>query len=41
MTDDDGRFDGIVVDNDTLDYCYGHITATDSAVACGLLIREK
>ena len=41
MTDDDGRFDGIVVDNDTLDYCYAHITATDRAVACGLLIREN
>ena len=41
MTDEDGRFDGIVVDNDTLDYCYAHITPTDRAVACGLLIREK
>jgi hypothetical protein len=41
MTDEDGRFDGTVVDNDTLDYCYAHITPTDRAVACGLLIREK
>ena len=41
MTDDDGRFDGLFVDNDTMDYCYAHITATDRAVACGLLIREK
>ena len=41
MTDEDGRFDGFVVDNDTLDYCYAHITPTDRAVACGLLIREK
>jgi hypothetical protein len=41
MTDEDGRFDGIVVDIDTLDYCYAHITPTDRAVACGLLIREK
>ena len=41
MTDDDGRFDGFVVDNDTLDYCYAHITPTDRAVACGLLVREK
>jgi hypothetical protein len=29
MTDEDGRFDGFVVDNDTLDYCYAHITPTD------------
>ena len=41
MTDKDGRFDGFVVDNDTLDYCYAHITPTDRAVACGLLIWEK
>lgn len=41
MVDEDGRFDGLVVDNDTLDYCYAHITTTDWAVACGLLIREK
>jgi hypothetical protein len=41
MTDEDGRFDGTVVDNETLDYCYAHITPTDRAVACGLLIREK
>lgn len=41
MVDADGTFEGIVVDNDTLDYCYAHITATDRAVGCGLLIREK
>ena len=41
MVDEDGRFDGLVVDNDTLDYCYAHITTTDRAVACGLLIRDK
>jgi hypothetical protein len=41
MADEDGSFSGTVVDNDTLDYCYTHVTATDRAVACGLLIREK
>jgi hypothetical protein len=41
MADEDGTFDGTVVDNDTLDYCYTHVTPTDRAVACGLLIREK
>jgi hypothetical protein len=41
MVDEDGTFSGTVVNNDTLDYCYTHITPTDRAVACGLLIREK
>ena len=41
MVDHDGRFEGIVVDNDTLDYCYTHVTETDMAVACGLLVREE
>ncbi len=41
IVDMDGTFDGTVVDNDTLDYCYTHVTADDRAVACGLLIREK
>jgi len=30
-----------VVDADTLDYCYTHVTPTDRAVACGLLVRKK
>ncbi|MGZ5901609.1 MAG: hypothetical protein ACXWK3_17850 [Reyranella sp.] len=41
MADEDGRFDGTIVDPNTLDYCYAHITPTNRAVACGLLIREK
>jgi hypothetical protein len=41
IADQDGTFDGTVVDTDTLDYCYTHVTPTDRAVACGLLIREK
>jgi hypothetical protein len=41
MTDEDGMFTGTVVDNDTLDYCYDHVTPTSRAVACGLLIRKK
>ncbi len=40
MVDHDGRFEGMVVDNNTLDYCYTHVTETDMAVACGLLIRQ-
>ncbi len=40
MVDEDGRFDGVVVDANSLDYCYAHITATDRAVACGLLVRD-
>jgi hypothetical protein len=41
IADQDGTFTGTVVDGDTLDYCYTHVTPTDQAVACGLLIREK
>ena len=41
IADQDGTFSGTVVDGDTLDYCYTHVTPTDRAVACGLLIREK
>jgi len=41
IADEDGTFNGTVVNGDTLDYCYTHVTPTDRAVACGLLIREK
>ena len=41
ITGEDGTFNGTVVDKDTLDYCYAHVTPTDRAVACGLLIRVK
>jgi len=41
IADEDGTFDGTIVDADTLDYCYTHVTATDRAVACGLLVRKK
>lgn len=41
MVDEDGTFSGTIVNADTLDYCYTHITPTDRAVACGLLVRQK
>lgn len=41
IADQDGTFNGTVVNADTLDYCYTHVTPTDRAVACGLLVREK
>lgn len=41
IADEDGTFSGTVVNADTLDYCYTHITPTDRAVSCGLLVREK
>ena len=41
IVDEDGTFDGLVVDSNTLDYCYTHVTPTNRAVACGLLEREK
>ena len=40
MADKDGTFTGTVVNSNTLDYCYSHVTPTDMAVACGLLVRE-
>jgi hypothetical protein len=41
MVDEDGTFTGTIVDKDTLDYCYTHVSPTNRAVACGLLHREK
>jgi len=41
IADHDGSFSGTVVDADTLDYCYVHSAPTNSAVACGLLVREQ
>ncbi|MBX3541027.1 MAG: hypothetical protein KF735_25520 [Chelatococcus sp.] len=41
MADKDGTFRGSVVDTNTLDYCYSHVTPADIAVACGLLVRER
>ena len=41
IADQDGAFNGTVVDADTLDFCYTHVTPTDRAVACGLLVRQK
>jgi hypothetical protein len=41
MADEDGTFNGLVLDADTLDYCYAHATPTSRAAACGLLVRQK
>jgi hypothetical protein len=41
MITDDGYADGELVDNDTIDFCYRHITEKHSVVACGLLKRQK
>jgi hypothetical protein len=41
IVDEDGTFSGTVVDRDTLEYAYTHVTPTDRAVATGLLIRQK
>jgi hypothetical protein len=41
IADHDGTFNGYIIDNDTLDYCYSHIGDDDVAVACGILAREK
>jgi hypothetical protein len=41
LADEDGTFDGTVVDADTLDWCYTHVLPTSRVVGCGLLVRQK
>jgi hypothetical protein len=41
IADEDGTFNGIVIDSNTLDFCYAHATPTSRAAACGLLVRQK
>ncbi|MFI0848655.1 hypothetical protein [Mesorhizobium sp. IMUNJ 23232] len=41
MADEDGTFHGTIVNADTFDYCYTHVTPTSRAVACGTMLREK
>lgn len=40
MVDDDGYLDGTVVNVDTLDLCYRHVTAESAVVACELMFRK-
>lgn len=41
MISEDGYADGELIDADTIDFCYRHITEKHSVVACGLLKRQK
>jgi len=41
MVDDDGFLDGTVVNADTFDVCYRHITASSAVVACTRMLRKK
>jgi hypothetical protein len=39
MADSDGYFDGTVIDANTIDYCYRHITPGSTVVACSVMKR--
>jgi hypothetical protein len=41
MADSDGYFDATLVDADTVDYCYRHITPNSAVVACSVMKRES
>ena len=41
MVDDDGYNDGVMIDADTFESCYRHITATSAVVACAIAKRKK
>ena len=41
IADEDGTFNGVVIDADTLDFCYAHSTPESIAASCGLLVRQK
>jgi hypothetical protein len=40
MVDDDGFLDGTMVDANTIDVCYRHITANSAVVACETIKRK-
>ena len=41
MADDDGLIDGTVVDANTLEICYRHVTGQSAVVACARLTRKQ
>jgi len=41
IADSDGFFDATLVDADTFDYCYRHITSKSTVVACSVMKRER
>ncbi len=40
MADSDGYFDATLVDANTMDYCYRHIAAGSTVVACSVMKRQ-
>ena len=41
MADTDGYFDATFIDANTMDYCYRHIAAGSTVVACSVMMRER
>ena len=41
MADSDGYFDATLIDANTVDYCYRHITSGSTVVACSVMKRES
>ena len=41
IVDDDGFYDGVVVDADTIDLCYRQITARNASLSCAMRLRQK
>jgi hypothetical protein len=41
MADDNGFYDGVVVNADTVDLCYRHIASDGTVVGCALLQRQQ
>jgi len=41
LIDDDGYLDATVVDADTIEICYRHVSAASGVVACNIVKRQK
>lgn len=41
FADEDGYFDGTIIDNDTIEVVYRHVSAYDTVVAVGVWKRKK
>ncbi|MFA5180134.1 MAG: hypothetical protein WC405_02340 [Syntrophales bacterium] len=41
MADSDGYFDATLIDANTIDYCYRHISSGSTVVACSVMKRDR
>ena len=41
MADSDGFLDGTLIDPNTIDYCYRHVSSGSTVVACSVMKRES